>query len=87
MVNTQHSVKMMCCRTVHLKPVNFFNQHHLNKFKKKKKADISSMLTERKRARTKVTNIRNERGDIITDPTKIKRIIKKNNSMPTNVIT
>ena len=46
-VNTQHSVQMMCCRTVHLKPYNFVNRCHLNTFNKKmKKYHFSKLLNE-----------------------------------------
>lgn len=36
-----------------------------------------SRLTKKKRERTQITNIRNERGDITTDPMEIKRLLKE----------
>ena len=38
-----------------------------------------AILTNTKREKTQITKIRNESGDIITDSTKIKRIIKEFN--------
>ena len=47
-------------------------------FKRINKIDSSlDMLTEDKREKTQITNVRNERGTITTDPRDLERIIKK----------
>ena len=56
-------------------------------FEKINKIDKTlTRLIKKKRERTKINKIRNERGEMITDTKEIKRIVRKymNNYMPTN---
>ena len=59
-------------------------------FEKINKIDkLLSKLLKKKRGRTQINKMRNERGEITTDTTEIQKIIEiiMNNYMPTNLKT
>ena len=47
----------------------------------------SARITEKKRERTQIINIRNNTGNIITDPMGIIRVIKKERSVYHSVVS